>query len=98
MILKGDCSVALGACCTLRYHFVSPFAAASRSAASRRFFSSGVCITGGADPGVEPGLELYVPLDMRCLFVEGCSGVPGFGDSEAPVRCMNYGRIVSIVS
>lgn len=88
MIRKGDCCVGLGACCTLRYHFVSPFAAASRSEASIRFFSSGVWIIG--EPGVEPGLELYVPLDMRCLLDEGCSGVPGLGDSDAPERCMNY--------
>jgi len=90
IIRKGDCSVGLGACCTLRYHFVSPFAAASRSEASILFFSSGVWIIGCAEPGVEPGLELYVPLDMRCLLDEGCSGVPGFGDSDAPERCMNY--------
>ena len=31
-----------------------------------------------------------MPLDMRCLLDEGCSGVPGFGDSEAPERCMNF--------
>ena len=42
------------------------------------------------EPGVELGLELYVPLDMRCLLDEGCSGVPGLGDSDAPERCMNY--------
>ena len=88
MMRKGDCSVGLGPCCTLRYHFVSPFAAASRSEASIRFFSSGVWIIG--EPGVEPGLELYVPLDMRCRLDEGCSGVPGLGDSDAPERCMNY--------
>jgi len=27
---------------------------------------------------------------MRCLLDEGCSGVPGLGDSDAPERCMNY--------
>ena len=96
MMRKGDCSVGLGACCTLRYHFVSPFAAASRSEASIRFFSSGVWIIG--EPGVEPGLELYVPLDMRCLLDEGCSGVPGLGDSDAPERCMNYIHHVSAIS
>ena len=31
-----------------------------------------------------------MPLDMRCLLLEGCSSVPGFGDSDAPERCMNY--------
>jgi hypothetical protein len=49
-----------------------------------------VWIIGCAEPGVEPGLELYVPLDMRCLLDEDCSGVPGFSDSDAPERCMNY--------
>lgn len=49
------------------------------------------------EPGVEPGLELYVPLDMRCLLDEGCSGVPGLGDSDAPERCMNYVDYLSVV-
>jgi hypothetical protein len=36
-----------------------------------------------------------VPSDMRCLLVEGCSGVPGLGDSDAPERCMNYATHLS---
>lgn len=39
-----------------------------------------------------------MPLDMRCLLLEGCSGVPGFGDSDAPERCINYIGHLSVIS
>lgn len=39
-----------------------------------------------------------MPLDMRCLLDEGCSGVPGLGDSDAPERCMNYVYQMSAIS
>ena len=78
----------------LRYHFVSPRAAASRSCASALFCSSAARASSTANAserGVDAGVEFKdEPFDSLCLLEGGSGGVLGEDEGDAAERCINW--------